>query len=89
MGVFTLGSSNGNGKSDVNGNFMEWVGYPFVTAMATATYLITLHFAVAIATDTPQCEHSRRKIIFPLLLPPPSVNEPLPMKVRKQEQKLY
>ena len=74
--MFTLGGGNGNGKSDVDGNFMEWVGYPFVTATAMATYLITLHFAIAIAADTPQCEHSRRKIIFPLPLPPPSVNEP-------------
>ena len=40
MGVFTLGGGNGNGKSDVNGNFMEWVGYPFVmaTAMAKANW---------------------------------------------------
>ena len=36
MGVFTLGGVNGNGKSDVDGNIMEWVGYPFVMAMATA-----------------------------------------------------
>ena len=27
--------------------------------------------AVAFAIDAPQCEHSRRKIIFPLPLPPP------------------
>ena len=53
MGVFTLGGSNGNGKSDVDGNFMEWVGYPFVMATAMATYLITLHFAIAVAADTP------------------------------------
>ena len=53
MGVFTLEGGNGNDKSDVDGNFMEWVGYPFVTATATATYLITLYFATAVAADTP------------------------------------
>ena len=34
--MFTLGGGNGNGKSDVNGNFIEWVGYPFVTARVKA-----------------------------------------------------
>ena len=47
MGVFILGGGNGNGKSDVDGNIMEWVGYPFATA--TASYLIPLHFAIAVA----------------------------------------
>ena len=30
------GGINGNGKSDVDGNIMEWVGYPFATATAMA-----------------------------------------------------
>ena len=53
MGVFTLGGGNGNGKSDINSNVLEWVGYPFVTATATASYLIPLHVAIAVTTDTP------------------------------------
>ena len=76
-GVFTLGGGNGNGKTVVMEIVAEWVGYPFATATATATHLIALHFAVGITTDTPQCEHSRRKIKLPLPLTPPSVNEPL------------
>ena len=40
LGVFILGGGNGNR----NGIIMEWVGYPFVTATATAmaTYICTL-----------------------------------------------
>ena len=43
--------TNGNGNG--NGIVMEWVGYPFATAMAMATHLIALHFAIAVAIDTP------------------------------------
>ena len=51
------GGGNGNG----NGIVMEWVGYPFVTATVTATYLITLHFTndvVAIAPNVNTCNDS-------------------------------
>ena len=51
-GVFTLGGSNGNGKTVVTEIIAQWVGYPFAMTMAMATHLIALHFAVAVATDT-------------------------------------
>ena len=53
MRVFTLSDGNGNGKSAVDGNIMKWVGYPFAMATATASYLVPLHFAIAVAADTP------------------------------------
>ena len=53
MGVFILGGGNGNGKSDVDGNIMEWVGYPFAMATATASYLIALHFLPLPLLQTP------------------------------------
>ena len=63
-GVFTLGMSTAMAKINGNSIVMEWVGYPFVMATAMTSYLIPLHFAIAIAADTPQCEHSRRNIIL-------------------------
>ena len=54
IGGFHTGDDNGNGKTVVMEIIAEWVGYPFAMAMAMATHLIALHFAIAAAADTPQ-----------------------------------
>ena len=62
MGVFTLGGINGNGNSNGNGIVMEWVGYPFVTAMAMskANWGVSTYICI-------------RMMPVPLLLMPPPV----------------
>ena len=101
MGVFTLGGGNSNGKSDVDGNSMEWGWIPICDGNGKKEEIYVYNImplpmlppqcehphwtpldpftnnVIAVAADTPQCEHSRRKIILPLPLPSLSVNEPL------------